>query len=275
MNLLFSDHKRYATRRLHQAIELGEHANVKKWLADGAIVYERDVFDHIISALHLALQHNQEKCLKTLLLHEGIDINVFDMNGQTPLAMAARLDKPYLKIFVDRGADVNLCAILPRNPMNTALHYAVMNNNLDNVKYLIRCGADVNRVNSIGETALIMAARDCKRFLCAEALLDANCDIHVRHRDATALETARCWQNYEFVGMFNAYFSHWTRRAHDRLRDAALALAPLDLPDYVLMWILDWLPEFTERSELRKIGLLRSVRASRTRVLAARADANL
>jgi hypothetical protein len=43
------------------------------------------------------------------------------------------------------------------------------------------------------------------------------------------------------------------------LLDIALALAPLKLPPYVLMWIVDWLPGFVHFSDFNKITLLQNV----------------
>jgi hypothetical protein len=69
---------------------------------------------------------------------------------------------------------------------------------------------------------------------------------------------------------------------HEQLSDIAIAMAPLDLPAYVLMFILDELPEFrsefldfafvcmtltpTERPEYLKIRLLQGIVNARRRV---------
>jgi hypothetical protein len=271
MNLFSADNiklytqKKY-TRRLHEAIVMGQYHEVEELVAGGALAHEQDAFGYIYSALHMALQHNQERCLQILLEHDSVDVNVFDNNGHTALTMATSLNRPYLKIFVDRGADVNLCRKRSTDNQKLPLHYAVEYSNVDNVKYLIKCGADINRPDALGKTPLITAAYYNRAIECAVTLLDAGCDAEVECQGATALKTAWAWNNYEMYGVLKDHFRDWTRRAHDLLRDSALALAPLALPPYVLMWILDWLPEFSRRSELKKITLLQNIYASRKRI---------
>lgn len=49
---------------------------------------------------------------------------------------------------------------------------------------------------------------------------------------------------------------------HELFLDISLALAPLNLPAYVLMWILDYLPESWPYSELQRINLLSAISKS-------------
>ena len=53
---------------------------------------------------------------------------------------------------------------------------------------------------------------------------------------------------------------------HRFLLDRALALAPLALPTYVLLWLLEWLPEMRHHVHSRAVRLLEAVRASVQRV---------
>jgi hypothetical protein len=48
----------------------------------------------------------------------------------------------------------------------------------------------------------------------------------------------------------------WSRDCHNSYRELVLALAPLNLPSYVLLWILDWLPQFGPKPEIKKIRLI-------------------
>lgn len=65
--------------------------------------------------------------------------------------------------------------------------------------------------------------------------------------------------NCEFVRDWN---NEWTKTIHKQYRDLIINLALLELPSYVLLWILDWLPEFYERPEINKIRLIENVYAS-------------
>jgi hypothetical protein len=57
---------------------------------------------------------------------------------------------------------------------------------------------------------------------------------------------------------------------HGIVRDHCMALMPLDLPAYVLLWLCDWLPNVAVVTEIKKIRLIENLIASRRRVLAAR-----
>ena len=50
--------------------------------------------------------------------------------------------------------------------------------------------------------------------------------------------------------------------AQSHIVDICLALSPLELPPYVLLWIIDWLPRFDKASHHKKIQLITSVRDS-------------
>ncbi len=49
------------------------------------------------------------------------------------------------------------------------------------------------------------------------------------------------------------------RHAQPDIIDICLALAPFQLPAYVLLWIMDWLPNFDRLSHYKKIHLIQSV----------------
>jgi hypothetical protein len=56
--------------------------------------------------------------------------------------------------------------------------------------------------------------------------------------------------------------------------DAVLALLPLELPAYVLLWILGWLPVYVHAREIDRIRLIENVMRSRRKVLAARGESS-
>ena len=72
-----------------------------------------------------------------------------------------------------------------------------------------------------------------------------------------------------FVGALADPACQW-RAVHRFLLDRALALAPLALPTYVLLWLLEWLPEMRYHVHIQAVRLLEAVRASVQRVLGTR-----
>ncbi len=50
------------------------------------------------------------------------------------------------------------------------------------------------------------------------------------------------------------------RWAHPDIVEICLAMAPFDLPLYVLLEIIDWVPRFDKVSHHKKIALIESVR---------------
>ena len=48
----------------------------------------------------------------------------------------------------------------------------------------------------------------------------------------------------------------------DDIIGICLAIFPLDLPAYVLLWIIDWLPNYDKLFHLSKITLIQNVYAS-------------
>lgn len=129
------------------------------------------------------------------LIRKGAKLNLQDNEGKTALLWAASNSLPNAKILVANGAKVNLaaidgmtpflqaslgvssgkvpiemCDLLRKNGANinaaltkisaigwTALHYAIINSDVELVKYLIKYGANVNKATGEGSTPLYLA----------------------------------------------------------------------------------------------------------------------
>lgn len=129
------------------------------------------------------------------LVRKGADVNLKDSEGKTALLWAASNSFPNAKILVANGAKVNeaandgmtpflqatlgvssgkvpieLCELLRKKGANinatlqrtsatgwNALHYAVVNGNVELVKYLIKHGANVNKSTGEGSSPLFLA----------------------------------------------------------------------------------------------------------------------
>jgi hypothetical protein len=64
-------------------------------------------------------------------------------------------------------------------------------------------------------------------------------------------------------------YEQW-QNMHAEIVDIVIALGPVKLPAYVVLWTVDWLPGMMSHNELRKITLIANVIKSRANVLAKR-----
>lgn len=89
--------------------------------------------------------------LLPILIEKGADVNRANRQAQT--LMMLRTDKDTVKELLRAGADLNKAD----NHGNTALHYALESGNAETACYLIRKGADYSRANNQGRTPGQMA----------------------------------------------------------------------------------------------------------------------
>ena len=109
------------------------------------------------------------------LIHKGVDVNVQDEKGMTPLMLASQAGHVDLVVkLIEAGANMNIQS----NSGDTALIYATKENKINCVQKLIELGANVNIQGGNGQTALMHATRN-EDGNCLEALLEggANTDI--------------------------------------------------------------------------------------------------
>ncbi|MDC0936178.1 ankyrin repeat domain-containing protein [Pirellulales bacterium] len=91
------------------------------------------------------------ECVRLLLEH-GCDPNDVRSDGDFPIVMAAG-ESDVVRMLIDAGADVN---VKHRDKM-TALHWAVLRQNLDSVRFLLKAKADPSPVDETGQTPLDIA----------------------------------------------------------------------------------------------------------------------
>ena len=125
-----------------------------------------------------ALKSDKPKAVEELL-RLGMDISASDQHGMKFMHWAARFENThYLKLGVRFGGSVD--AINTKKKTNpTPIFEAINAIELSNVEYLIKEGANINVVNSSGETPLIVAA-GLNRYDIVYILLEAGADFRVK-----------------------------------------------------------------------------------------------
>ncbi|HEX4793691.1 MAG TPA: ankyrin repeat domain-containing protein [Humisphaera sp.] len=176
----------------------GDAATVKKLLADGVNVNTRfeitasnftnvwagepvrlpvatvgqawpDLIEHTgNTALHEALSRDRFE-LAAYLLDHGADINAKDAADFAPIHQAV-MDPKKLDFLIARGADVNA----KDTNGESALYLAVLLNDMEGVKKLLKAKADVNARDDRGEVPLhvVRDAQTAKLLLAAGARVD-------------------------------------------------------------------------------------------------------
>nr|KYP36572.1 Potassium channel AKT1 [Cajanus cajan] len=128
------------------------------------------------TALHIAASKGNKHCV-TLLLEHGADPNSKDKDGNVPLWEAIKgRHESVIKLLINNGADISSA-----DAGNLACT-AVEQNDIELLKELIQCGADVTQPQKNGTTALHMAAlygnAELIRFL-----IDQGADIDKQDAD--------------------------------------------------------------------------------------------
>ena len=104
------------------------------------------------TALALAAAKGYGEIVNLLLEHKGIQINVANKDGNTPLSYAVFANKgSIVGTLIEHGADVNYQDRLGNAPIMNALVYG----HIDILNELIKAGADLNLKNNYGRTPLM------------------------------------------------------------------------------------------------------------------------
>jgi len=154
------------------------------------------------TALHY---HKVPDELVRWLVSQGLDVNIKNRYGNTPLHNQVRWSSGNVELFLELGADINA----RDNNNNTPLHSAAENGNANSVKLLITKGADVNAKGSglrNPVTPLAYALESCNNVKIAymgevaEILLDAGTPITPEMKESVK----RIGKDFEFHrGNFN------------------------------------------------------------------------
>lgn len=125
------------------------------------------------------------------LIKQGANIEKANKGGFRPLHIAARDNYPEIAKFLCKN-NIQIDATC-QNSEVTALHLAAWRGNLDIVKLLLENGADINKKNKDGNTALFMTAlKNCPEIAkIAKFLVNNQADYNIRNKSGqTALDWA-------------------------------------------------------------------------------------
>ena len=187
------------------------------------------------------------------------------------------LDLAFCGTYInDYGANA-LCNALQ---LNTTLQRFVLSNNVFGLSGILSIGAmlqknktithltiEADRVNEYGELKTL-----CNRDVAMQfyelvhmenyALLDVALYSRSRVELGIAVEEPHPCREVSllFIAMCKRNFELEWRKVQPLIVDICIGLAPLNLPIYVLLWIIDWLPHLERaHKEVKKVRLIESV----------------
>ncbi|XP_062917779.1 putative palmitoyltransferase ZDHHC13 [Mobula hypostoma] len=179
---------------LHWATRQGHLSMVVllvKYGADPSLV-DREGF----TCLHLAIQFQQMPII-AYLVAKGQNVDAADMNGQTPLMLAAsRIIGPEpTRFLIKLNASINAVDKLHKN---TPLHWAVLSGNVAALNVLLAAGANVEVKNAMGETPLGLAQQNRNPWI-IHSLIDTNAS---RSRSSFVLKLFKSFEKYKLLLLF-------------------------------------------------------------------------
>ena len=148
---------------LQCAVRSGNLTLVKLLLKNGALINYKN--ENNFTALMEALERG-DKGIVSFLVHRGADVNAIGPDGWTPLHFALKLSNDsvgLVELLLIHGANASAKSNVHGDPhgiepYNTPLMMAVLENNIDAVKLLLKNGAEVNHKCRNGFSALSLAS---------------------------------------------------------------------------------------------------------------------
>lgn len=160
----------YGDTPLHIATMAGMKTSILEKLVDaGADINERNKKG--VTPLALAVEHQWTEHID-FYAKRGADIHAEDMEGKSPLSRALETSLEMTKKLV------NSSNASSRDSLgNTPLHIAIENGaSIEQITYLIECGADINARNRNGDSPLFLAVKGNLRAI-GEKLLAKQADV--------------------------------------------------------------------------------------------------
>ncbi|RYE05819.1 MAG: ankyrin repeat domain-containing protein [Rickettsiaceae bacterium] len=130
------------------------------------------------SLLHLAAQQGGDQIIKELVSKHQADINIRNLNGETPLHIAAKTDKAStIETLIELKADIEAQDI----DGNTPLMMATRAGHQKSIHVLLRLKADINATNYNGTTPLhTLLHASYVDILLIKSLLNHSCGTEIK-----------------------------------------------------------------------------------------------
>ncbi|KAM7450555.1 Palmitoyltransferase zdhhc13 [Porites harrisoni] len=146
---------------LHWAVRQGHLEMVVYLMKQGADPVSLDIEG--CSCLHVAVQHSQMGVV-AYLISKGMDVDQLDRNGMSPLMWAAYrcFGLELTRMLLTMNASVPLADKFHKN---TALHWAVMSNNHNVIRALLRAGASMDALNAEGQSPYDLAKQKKSKWI--------------------------------------------------------------------------------------------------------------
>jgi len=206
---------------IHVACREGHLSTVESLLnANPKLASRRDEDDRL--PLHWAVSYNQLPILSLLIQSPSFDVDAQDGSGWTSLMMAASLKDgdEVVDLLLRKGADVNK----KNNNGQTALHFTASKANLDTAKKLVAAGASA-RVKDKRQQLSLHRAAAVGSVPMMKLLLENKSPVNATDVDGmTALHHAVCEGHGDAALVLLKTGAEWDKR--DRDGKTALDLAP-------------------------------------------------
>ncbi|KAJ7373562.1 Palmitoyltransferase zdhhc17 [Desmophyllum pertusum] len=146
---------------LHWAVRQGHLEMIVFLMKHGADPASLDIEG--CSCLHVAVQHSQMGAV-AYLISKGMDVDQLDRNGMSPLMWAAYrcFGLELTRMLLTMNASVPLADKFHKN---TALHWAVMSNNHNVIRALLKAGASMDALNAEGQSPYDLAKQKKSKWI--------------------------------------------------------------------------------------------------------------
>jgi hypothetical protein len=180
---------------IHDAIRYEDDPLAEELISQGLDLNLRD--ENGDTPLHLAVKKNNLKIVQSLL-EEGADPNLKDALGFTPLHLSTQQDFDQIsKLLLQSGADVHS----ESNGGNTPTYFAIQEGNLDFVKMVCIDEAGVNTSNSIQQTPLHVASEFGKLEI-VKYLVDTGAEINAKNKYSRTPLHAALYQDNDQIANY-------------------------------------------------------------------------